>query len=466
LKKAIVLWAVLFLYISCGITNQDYFEVTIRIMSDDNEAGSTLIVNPGMDKTVEIFISSEYRELDDLIIYQDNTSVFYSRLDSKSAVQNFDFPPPPVNSTCEYKIVVRCSGREYIKKINLTSNPLIDKPLLVESDYEELVIPEIAINTGGIQANPAPVGNVYYFNSAHLKAESDIQLDEPAYYDFTVKRYFRVSGIAIPDDAGFTDRWYHSCQFTAYLLDENNNFTERFDYTFMVDDKNQFNGYIYLPRTGRYYVYAYRKFNFDLYPRDRGITSSVVEGCSTLVFKVNNSEEISSSLQKYLPTYNTDAANPLVREYARYLTQYCTSDFERAQVIYHFLVFGDENGAFQYMYNQEQYPTIATQCSDLHIGSNFLVDRVGVCNDFAETYAAMLRSLGIDVKKQSGYTEESGHQWNLVTLNDKIYHVDATWGNGVKSHYKEYAEFYSEFDLVTFITEHDNRYCNNSVITY
>ena len=57
---------------------------------------------------------------------------------------------------------------------------------------------------------------------------------------------------------------------------------------------------------------------------------------------------------------------------------------------------------------------------NIYTASQTLFREEGICNDFAELYAAMVRSRGIKVKKIWGYTDETkhvGHMWNLVDLD-------------------------------------------------
>ena len=468
MKPVIIVISLALSLCSCSILNPNYYDCSIDISSDNKSLLSDGYISPGIDKSVSIKADSPFATIDKIQIRKGSLVLLNTNISSKSYTHILEIDAPRINGTDNYTVLATVAGKEISQSFSIISRPLFPLPSVLDIGYSEQVIPEIFSTTGGLQLSPQPTGSVYYFNQAHTKSESDVQLDYPIYYQMTVKRYLKVSGTAIPDDSGFIDRVYHFCNFQVVLLDNANNTVDTYSYTFLVDGNNKFNGYLYFPISGKYKVYAYREYNDNLYPRTKGIGNSVAEGWSTLLFTVTNAESISPDVIPFLPTRSTDSANPIISTYSRYLTKYCTTDLEKAKVLYHFIVFGDENGDFKYTYDNDQWPSIATANSSFHIASNFIIDRVGVCNDFSELYAAMLRSLKIEVKKQSGEkdTINPGHMWNIVFINGKTYHVDSTWGNGDKSNYKTYAEFYNTFVLSDFLNTHDESYSMNSLLEF
>jgi len=334
-------------------------------------------------------------------------------------------------------------------------NP-IDLPV---SYYTDIIIPEVYIGDGGGLSYPPSSGSVYYYNDIHSKAESDIQLDDHIKYMQTANRYIYVSGIAIPDDSGYTDRWYHSVFFRVAQTDLG--YTNYF--TFPVDFQNKFSGYLYFRANGTNRIYAYRVPDYGLYPRPsvtRGVDHTVSQYAPTLVFYVNVSNAVPSGQQYLLPTYEVDCGTKAIRDYAQTITTGASTDVEKLDTIFTFLVNGDTNGAFTYNYYDEIYPGyLDVSWNSIFIASHFLSRRKGVCNDFAELFAAMARSLGFQVKRVSGSKPSGGgHMWNIVYVDGGWKRVDATWANSNPSNYKKYAEFYPEFDGTYFITSHENTY--------
>jgi len=353
------------------------------------------------------------------------------------------------------------ASAEYI--INI---PQVPQPSTADI-YTDTVIPEIEIAGGGVQASPAPTGSVYYFGSAtqtQAKLESDIKTDDNIKYEQTVKRYMRVSGTATPISGGYTDRFYHSVLFS--VVDSAKNKIGSF--SIPVDGQNKFDGYIYFTQTGTFTIYTYRSRNDTLYPR--APSYMVSENQSTLAFNVTCSEAVPSNLVYLLPSRDVNCGNKYVRDYAKYLTKDLSTDTEKAKKIFEFLVSGDSAGKFYYNYydDPEMYPGyLSNPWNSIFMPSHFLVKRRGVCNDFSELFAAMCRTLGMQVKRKSGDDSTgAGHQWNLLYLDGSWKRLDATWANNNPNSYKNYAEFYPEFKATEFVTEHDNKYSYNTSEEY
>ncbi|MCK4776991.1 MAG: hypothetical protein KAS39_01365, partial [Actinomycetia bacterium] len=203
--------------------------------------------------------------------------------------------------------------KSFYSSIFSTNSSKIRGERIIDPYLIDIIIPEIKIADGGVQPYPAPSDDVYYFNSINYKEESDIQLDDHVKKYQTVKKYFKVSGYAKPDDSGFTERGYHSANFKVFHT--NNSFTNF--YRIPVDyDSQRFSGYLYFRSTGRFRVYAYRELDDILYPKSRGTLYTVPEGWSTLIFYVDVAEAVSSANEHLLPSLNVDCGTAALREYA------------------------------------------------------------------------------------------------------------------------------------------------------
>lgn len=333
----------------------------------------------------------------------------------------------------------------------------------------EIVIPEVEVAGGGLQASPAPSGSVYYFNSAHTAEESDIRMDATVRYAQTARRYLAVSGTAVPDDSGYTDRGYHAVTLRVSYA---NGTAER--YSFPVDAQNRFAGYLYFTVAGACEVWAFRAQNDTLYPKapSRGTAVFVEENWSTLKFTVNVAEAVPADLAHLLPTENVDCGNASLRAYAARIVAGRSTDLEKVRALYEFMVKGDAAGPFSYKFYHEIYPGyLSSSWNSIFLASHMLARRQGVCNDYAELFAALARSLGFRVKKRSGDGTEGGHMWNLILLDGRWQRLDATWGNNRWSYaqderWKGVAEFYPEFDAAAFHEEHDLTYTADLKETY
>ncbi|MBP7553169.1 MAG: transglutaminase domain-containing protein [Spirochaetes bacterium] len=353
---------------------------------------------------------------------------------------------------------------------------LVSCPVTIEIQFEtssiiDVVVPKIASPDGGVIFDVDD--SVYYFNEADIREASDVRLDTFIHYKQSVKRYMKVSGEATPYDGGFTDRFYHSVLFMADYLDDA---TEENSYfSIPVDEDNRFTGYIYFKKSGNYKVYSFRKPDNMLYPRS-GVPSPryrVAENGSTLVFNVVVTEGIPESLWSLIPTRNVNSGNKNIIDQAALLTKDLTNDLDKIKSIYEFFVNGSVNEDFTYMSYDEIYPGFldGTSWEDIFIASHTLDRRKGVCNDFAELFAALTRSLGYKVKRVSGTDPDSGvaHMWNIIDLTgDETvwYKIDTTFAVSNKFSYKSYAEFYPEFDTTAFDSEHDLKYSIDYAVEY
>jgi len=154
-----------------------------------------------------------------------------------------------------------------------------------------------------------------------------------------------------------------------------------------------------------------------------------------------------------LPSKNIDCGNKFIRETARKITADCKTDIEKARKVYEFIIFKKDKKYFKFKKYKESYKVYSgNNYYNAFIASQVLENKYGICNDFAELYAAMMRSLGYKIKKISGYYNETktvGHMWNLLDLagdEKKWLRVDVSWACVDKKNYKKWAEFYDEFD--------------------
>lgn len=351
---------------------------------------------------------------------------------------------------------------------------LIGCPATVEIQYEissDIVVPKIASPDGGIILNPE--GAVYYYNDANDREASDVRLDSFVHYKQSVKRYMRVSGKATPIDSGYTDRYYHSVLFRAVYQDDA---TEEDSYfSIPVEGDDRFAGYLYFKKSGNYKVYSFRTPDYMLYPRSGVLAPRyrVAENSSTLVFNAVVTEGVPENLWSLIPTRNVNSGNKKIIEQAELLTKDLTNDIDKIKSIYEFFINDNINEDFSYVNYDELYPGYlsGTSWEDIFIASHTLDRRKGVCNDFAELFAALTRSLGYNVKKVSGTDPDSGvaHMWNIIDLtgNETVwYKIDTTFAVSNKFNYKSYAEFYPEFDPAAFSNEHDLKYAVDYKVEY
>lgn len=113
---------------------------------------------------------------------------------------------------------------------------------------------------------------------------------------------------------------------------------------------------------------------------------------------------------------------------AKGLTKNASSDKEKVQIIYDYIV---SNISYD-------TPKIGTMASNyLPSIDETLSSKKGICYDYSALFAGMLRSIGIPTKLMMGYKDDidAYHAWNQIYLSEtnEWITVDATYGAGYKS---------------------------------
>lgn len=328
------------------------------------------------------------------------------------------------------------------------------------SEIEELIIPQIRIKYGGIQKNASSTDKtVKYLNEHNSKKDSLIRLDDMIKSDYKVKRYMQISGRVYPGSSNFIDKYYRSVIFEVRSSTEKGKINRDF-YFIPLDKKNRFTGYIYFKKKGICDVFAYIFYDYLSYTGPIKL-STKYNTTASLSFSADIIENVPENLHYLLPTKNINCGNRLIRDTSKNLTKNCISDIEKARMIYEFIVFngGSINNTKKKRIKEykKTYPVYADfTYHNTYIASQILELDEGICNDFAELYAAMMRALGYKIKIVWGYTDEtksSGHMWNILDLvgdEQKWLKIDPTWGNEDRINYKKWAELYPDFDKIFF----------------
>ncbi len=93
------------------------------------------------------------------------------------------------------------------------------------------------------------------------------------------------------------------------------------------------------------------------------------------------------------------------------------SDYEKEIALHDYLV-----SHCKYSEEVNQYSE-----SDIYRAYGALVNREAVCNGYAEALTLLLECAGVNSMFVTGTAEGIEHAWNLVELDGKWYHLDATW---------------------------------------
>ncbi|MCD8020810.1 MAG: InlB B-repeat-containing protein, partial [Clostridiales bacterium] len=120
------------------------------------------------------------------------------------------------------------------------------------------------------------------------------------------------------------------------------------------------------------------------------------------------------------------------------------TDADKAMAVYYYLAIN----------------TTYKDSSDSHTGYDVLVKHTGVCDGFANAYALIMNTLGIECTVVTSYSQD--HSWNMVKLDDVWYLCDLTDGIGSGSH-KGMVVSYSSclVSTSTFLTAHSGYTMND-----
>lgn len=123
--------------------------------------------------------------------------------------------------------------------------------------------------------------------------------------------------------------------------------------------------------------------------------------------------------------------------------QNCNSDFEKANAINNYLL---KNAT----YAIEEYNSGKKFLSDgmsIHSPYTILAHKKGVCTAFAELYKMMADELGLETKVVTGdafsFGKWGSHAWNIVKIDGKWYHLDASWNKE-----SDHPDYHNKYFLV------------------
>lgn len=101
------------------------------------------------------------------------------------------------------------------------------------------------------------------------------------------------------------------------------------------------------------------------------------------------------------------------------------TDFEKALCLYRYY-------AENFVYDYDSYYKMSEAAQDQLVPYRTLTEKTGVCQDLSFSYSYLLMQAGVDAGVASGdyLPTGEGHQWSMVKLNGKYYHIDPTFALG------------------------------------
>ena len=150
------------------------------------------------------------------------------------------------------------------------------------------------------------------------------------------------------------------------------------------------------------------------------------DGTKKIKFRLRYSEngKVLKALKQNTALQQATAKSQQIYDTARQIidTQITSemSDIEKEKAIHDYLTLHCKYGELSGENKDESYKAYGV-----------LVLGQGVCNGYAEAMYLLLNAVGVDCKMVVGTADGNDHAWNMVCLDNKWYHVDATWDDPV-----------------------------------
>lgn len=126
----------------------------------------------------------------------------------------------------------------------------------------------------------------------------------------------------------------------------------------------------------------------------------------------------------YTTTAQEAEVDTVAAELIDYLVLDGKSDYEKLKAIYTWIC------------DNVNYDSVNLNDSDYTLKYSAyaaLIDKTAVCQGYAVLLYRLALMAGIDARVVTGTAKGGGHAWNIVKLDGKWYHVDATWDAGVST---------------------------------
>ncbi|MGL4800433.1 MAG: transglutaminase domain-containing protein [Cellulosilyticaceae bacterium] len=97
-----------------------------------------------------------------------------------------------------------------------------------------------------------------------------------------------------------------------------------------------------------------------------------------------------------------------------------------------------------YVVNQVTY--LDNGSNQIHTMEGAVIDRVAVCDGYSRLIMYLLNSVGVPTQMVIGKTGDIGHSWNMVKIQNKMYHLDVTWADQDKNQIGNFYDYVNEND--------------------
>ena len=167
------------------------------------------------------------------------------------------------------------------------------------------------------------------------------------------------------------------------------------------------NGHIYLWTMAEFPKVCFPVIGEIVKPKDHYDLASI-NGTAEFDYKVSK-EEAAKKIAEF-----EELAEDIINEVIR--PEY--TDFEKALALYSYFT-------HTYTYDYDTFRKVESNEAVNYTSSyRLLTTKTGICCEIAEAYSYLLLQVGVD----AATVINAKHEWSIIKLNDKYYHIDPTFG--------------------------------------
>lgn len=138
----------------------------------------------------------------------------------------------------------------------------------------------------------------------------------------------------------------------------------------------------------------------------------IVSGCS--ISYIHNDSAQTATFTRITAELKTKINNIIQQHVTKDM-----SEFDIARVLHDYIIITTEFDS-ENLKNNTLPDSVYTACG-------VLLDRVAVCQGYAEAYKLLAEAAGLNCKIVTGMTGDENHAWNIIEIDGEWYNVDVTW---------------------------------------
>jgi len=227
---------------------------------------------------------------------------------------------------------------------------------------------------------------------------------------------------------------------SKYYYEDNFAYIDAYNEKEIHNENELYETVYYLVNSGIKYAERYFSIEYENFEEDYNklfSNASKLNYINNFVHPYNSFSSIETSLKGYIleikinynNSYNKNNITLIDNEVDKIINKIITNNInneEKIKTIHDYIV---NNSSYDKNYcikeNKQECTTTSPYKSDTAYG--VLIEHNGICSGYTDSMAIFLNKLGIINYRVTN----DEHTWNAVKLNDKWYHLDATWDDPI-----------------------------------